>query len=259
MRRDPHGLSGAYALDALENSERERFEQHLQRCEACRQEVRGLHDTATQLALAVARVPPPQLRGLVLEAAARTGQNLPVSDHRAALQPRHARAQRRARVPRRAPVPRLLGVAVMAAVVAVAVVLGFTEAATQGRLDRAQAQEQAIVAVLNAPDAKIVVGRVSVGGTATVVFSRASRKMIFTTAGLPPLPSSKVYELWVLGPGQPGSARPAGLLPAPSDGRTAPLLASGLASGDQAGVTVEPAGGTSKPTKKPIVAIPLAG
>ena len=259
MRRDPHGLSGAYALDALENSEREHFEQHLQRCEACRREVRGLHDPATQLALAVARVPPPQLRVLVLEAAARTGQNLPVSDHRAALQPRHARAQRRARVPRRAPVPRLLGVAVMAAVVAVAVVLGFTEAATQGRLDRAQAQEQAIVAVLNAPDAKIVVGRVSVGGTATVVFSRASRKMIFTTAGLPPLPSSKVYELWVLGPGQPGSARPAGLLPAPSDGRTAPLLASGLASGDQAGVTIEPAGGTSTPTKKPIVAIPLAG
>jgi anti-sigma-K factor RskA len=254
--RDPHGLSGAYALDALENSERERFEQHLQRCEACRQEVRGMHDTATQLALAVARVPPPQLRGLVLDAAARTGQNLPVSDHRAASQPRHARAQRRVRVPRRAPVPRLLGVAAAAAVVAVAVVLGFTEAATQGRLDRAQAQEQAVVAVLNAPDAKIVVGRVSGGGTATVVFSRASRKMIFTTAGLPPLPSSKVYELWVLAP---GSARPAGLLPAPSDGRTAPLLASGLASGDQAGVTVEPAGGTSKPTKPPIVAIPLAG
>jgi anti-sigma-K factor RskA len=256
LRRDPHGLSGAYALDALENSERERFKQHLQRCQACQQEVRGLHDTATQLALAVARVPPPQLRVLVLEAAARTGQNLPVSDHRAALQPRHARAQRRARVPRRAPVPRLLGVAAMAAVVAVAVVLGFTEAATQGRLDRAQAQEQAIVAVLNAPDAKIVVDRVSVGGTATVVFSRASRKMIFTTAGLPPLPSSKVYELWVLGP---GTARPAGLLPAPSDGRTAPLLASGLASGDQAGVTIEPAGGTSTPTKPPIVAVPLAG
>lgn len=253
MRRDPHGLSGAYALDALENSEQEHFEQHLQRCEACQQEVRGLHDTATQLALAVARVPPPQLRGLVLEAVARTGQNLPVSDHRSAAQPRHARA------PRRAPVPRLLGVAATAAVAAAAVVLGFTTAAIQHRLDRAQAQEQAIVAVLNAPDAKIVVDRVSVGGTATVVFSRASRKMIFTTAGLPPLPSSKVYELWVLGPGQPRGARPAGLLPAPSDGRTAPLLASGLASGDQAGVTIEPAGGTSTPTKPPIVAVPLAG
>jgi anti-sigma-K factor RskA len=254
--RDPHGPSGAYALDALENSERERFEQHLQRCESCRQEVRGLHDTATQLALAVARVPPPQLRGLVLEAAARTGQNLPVTDHRTGLQPRHARDQRRAGAPRLARVPRLLGVAATAAVAAVAVVLGFTAAAIQHRLDRAQAQEQAIVAVLNAPDARIVVNPVSGGGTATVVFSRASHKMIFTTAGLPPLAASKVYELWVL---EPHAARPAGLLPAPSKGRTAPLLAAGLGPGDSAAVTVEPAGGTSQPTHKPIVAIPLTG
>lgn len=250
MRRDLHSLSGAYALDALEDSERERFEQHLQRCEACRQDVRGLHDTATQLALAVARVPPPQLRGQVLDAAARTGQNRPVSDHRAGVQPRHARAPRRARV------PRLIGVAAAAAVVAVAVVLGFTQAATQHRLDRAQAQEQAILAVLNAPDARIVINRASTGGTGTVVYSRASQKMIFTTAGLPPLPASKVYELWVLAP---KSARPAGLLPAPGKGGTAPLLASGLAPGDQAGVTVEPAGGTSQPTTKPILAIPLTG
>jgi anti-sigma-K factor RskA len=249
MRRDLHGLSGAYALDALDNSERERFEQHLQHCEACRQDVRGLHDTATQLALAVARVPPPQLRAQVLEAAARTGQNLPVSDHRATAQPRHARAPRRARV------PRLLGVAAMAAVVVVAVVLGFTAAATQGRLDHVQAQEQAIAAVLNAPDAKIAVDKVSVGGTATVVFSQARRKIILTTAGLPTLAASKVYELWVLTP----RARPAGLLPAPSNGRTAPLLAGGVASGDKVAVTVEPAGGSPQPTSTPIVAIPLTG
>jgi anti-sigma-K factor RskA len=249
MRRDLHGLSGAYALDALEDSERERFEQHLQRCEACQQDVRGLHDTATQLALAVARVPPPQLRAQVLEAVARTSQNLPVSDHRTTGQPRHARAPRRARV------PRLIGVAAAAAVIAVAVVLGFTEAATQHRLDRVQAQEQAIAAVLNAPDAKIAVDKVSVGGTATVVFSQAKRKMIFTTAGLPPLAASKVYELWVLTP----HARPAGLLPAPTNGRTAPQLAAGVTSGDKVAVTVEPAGGSPQPTTTPIVAIPLTG
>src|SRR6202034_772699 len=101
-----------------------------------------------------------------------------------------------------------------------------------------------------------VVHRTSVGGTATVVFSRASHKMIFTTAGLPPLPASKVYELWLL---TPGSARAAGLLPSPSGGRSAPLLASGLAAGDKAGVTVEPAGGTSQPTTTPILEIPLTG
>jgi anti-sigma-K factor RskA len=243
LRQDPHTLAGAYALDALDRAERERFEHHLLRCEPCAREVRDLQQTATRLALAVARVPPPQLRDRVLDAAGRTSQNPPVVNHR------------RPAAPRPAWVPRLAGVAAVAAV-AVAVVLGFTQAATQGRLDRAQAQEQAIDTVLNAPDARIVVHRSSVGGTATVVFSRASHKMIFTTAGLPPLPASKVYELWLMAP---GSNRRAGLLPAPSGGRTAPLLASGLVAGDKAGVTVEPAGGTAQPTTNPILEIPLSG
>ncbi len=79
--------------------------------------------------------------------------------------------------------------------------------------------------------------------------------MVVTTTGLPPLPSGKVYELWLMAP---GSNRPAGLLPAPSGGRTAPVLAVGLAAGDRAGVTVEPAGGSAQPTTTPILAISLA-
>ena len=162
---------------------------------------------------------------------------------------------RHARAPRRAGIPRLAGLAAAAAVV-VAVVLGITLVVTQGRLDTVRAQERAIAAVLNAPDARIVTNRATVGGRATVVYSHASKKLIITTAGLPPLPASKVYELWLLAP---KSARPAGLLPAPTGGRTAPLLASGLVAGDTAGVTVEPAGGTSQPTTKPILDIPLIG
>ncbi len=243
LRHDLHTLTGAYALDALEHAERERFEHHLQRCQPCSHEVRGLHETATRLALAVARVPPPQLRERVLTTAARTRQHPPVMDQRPAPKPRSAW------------IPRLAAVAAAAAV-AVAVVLGITQSATQHQLDRVQAQEQAIEAVLTAPDARIVSHRTSVGGTATVVFSEASHKMFVTTAGLPPLPAGKVYQLWLIAP---GSNRSAGLLPAPSGGRTAPVLASGLAAGDKAGVTVEPAGGSPQPTTTPIFAIPLAG
>ena len=46
-------------------------------------------------------------------------------------------------------------------------------------------------------------------------------------------------------------------LPAPSGGRTRPLLATGLMPGDELGLTVEPAGGTAKPTTTPILVIPL--
>ena len=34
-RIDPHTLAGAYALDALGESDRERFEHHLGGCESC--------------------------------------------------------------------------------------------------------------------------------------------------------------------------------------------------------------------------------
>ena len=86
-------------------------------------------------------------------------------------------------------------------------------------------------------------------------FARHAGKMIFTSAGLPALPGTKVYQLWLLG--QPRT-RSAGLLPAARAGRTGPVLASGLVRGDQVGVTVEPAGGTAQPTTTPIVVMPVA-
>jgi anti-sigma-K factor RskA len=80
-------------------------------------------------------------------------------------------------------------------------------------------------------------------------------ELIFTSNGMPGLPSSKVYQLWVMGAN--GSATSAGLLARAADGSTAPVLADGLVRGDRVGVTVEPAGGTSKPTTTPIVVISL--
>ena len=51
--------------------------------------------------------------------------------------------------------------------------------------------------------------------------------------------------------------RSAGLLSEASDGKTTPVLASGLQADDKVGVTVEPAGGTSSPTTTPILAMTL--
>ncbi|WP_300605522.1 anti-sigma factor, partial [Trebonia sp.] len=155
--------------------------------------------------------------------------------------------------PRSPWVPRL-ALAVGAAGLAAAAVLGGVLAATQQRLDSAQARGQEIAVVLAAPDARIASGRTTVGGTAVVVVSQTERKMVVTSSGLPGLPSSKVYELWLMGP---GGTRPAGLLPPPSGGKTAPVLASGVLAGDTVGMTVEPAGGTASPTTTPILVLPL--
>ncbi len=47
---DVHALSGAYALDALDDSERAEFERHLAVCSSCRLEVAGLVEAAGSLA-----------------------------------------------------------------------------------------------------------------------------------------------------------------------------------------------------------------
>jgi anti-sigma-K factor RskA len=49
----------------------------------------------------------------------------------------------------------------------------------------------------------------------------------------------------------PHGARPAGFV------TTGSVLASGIAPGDRIAITVEPAGGTTRPTTKPVVLIPV--
>jgi anti-sigma-K factor RskA len=68
-----HALAGAYALDALEDAERDRFERHLTDCRSCTDEVRGFTATATMLGIAAAVEPPPELRPRVLAVVAALG------------------------------------------------------------------------------------------------------------------------------------------------------------------------------------------
>jgi anti-sigma-K factor RskA len=247
LRRDLHSLAGPYALDALDAGERDRFERHLERCPDCQREVRGMAAAATALAMAAAADPPAGLKERVLAAVAVTPQLPPVTA-RERREPGPGAAPRSSRL-----YPRLV-TAVAAVAVVVAAVLGGLLAATQHQLDSVQARNQQIAAVLAAPDARIVTSPVTGGGRATVVVSHTEDTIVFTSSGLPALPPAKVYELWLLGP---GSARPAGLLPEPNAGRTAPVLASGLEAGDKVGMTVEPSGGTSSPTTTPILVMPL--
>jgi hypothetical protein len=243
LRTALHVLTGAYAVDAIDDqSELGRFERHLRHCQQCASEVRGMTETATRLGFAASQPAPPALRDRVLTSVARTGQ----------LPPAAARHRSRA-----APRPgRMLRLGWVAAAVSLVVIIGLTTALlqTQGRLDRARSQRAALAAVLAAPDARAITRATSAGGTATVVYSLRKHSLIVTLARLPSPPAGKVYELWLLGPPR---VRPAGLLPAAARGRSAPVLVDGLVSGDQLGLTVEPAGGTSRPTTTPILVLPL--
>jgi len=250
---DLHVLAGVYALDGIDDdAERSRFEHHLRRCQQCADEVREMSATATRLGFAATQAPPPQMRERVLAAAARTRQLPPVIDHaRPAAEPRQRRAHGRSRQAR--PLPRLAW-GVVAASVVVIVVLATVLVRVQSDLNKSRAQQIAITRVIEAPDARAVTQRTSLGGTATVVYSHSRHALILTSAHLPPPPGGKVYELWLLGPPR---VRAAGLLPATALGHTSPVIVKGFVPGDQLGMTVEPAGGTNRPTTTPILVMPL--
>src|SRR3954471_9336895 len=71
---DIHALSGAYALDAVDDIERAAFDRHLASCESCRGEIDEFRETAARLADSTWSAPPPGLRTEVLAAIGRTRQ-----------------------------------------------------------------------------------------------------------------------------------------------------------------------------------------
>jgi anti-sigma-K factor RskA len=259
---DLHTLTGSYAVDALPPDELDEFERHLTHCGSCASEVRGLRETAARLALAVAEQPPAQMRAQVLAAAGRTRQLPPITSERPSRgAPRSIRSARSARAARRVWIPRISVVAA-AASVALAVVFGVSQSNTSSRLSTlenqlsaARVHNQQVDSVLAQGDLRLVTNKTSVGGSVSAIVSPSAARLVVVTSGLPALPADKVYELWLLGP---SVAQPSGLLTAAQHGRTVPVVASGYVKGYKLGVTVEPAGGTLKPTTTPIVAMPLS-
>jgi anti-sigma-K factor RskA len=253
-RSDLHALAGAYAMDAVPEPDRAAFERHLASCEPCRQEVRGLREATAALAAATAVQPSAAFRQTALRAAGQTRQFPPAT----AAPPR--RALRRQGRGRRGWRPRL-GVALAGAVACVlavaAVVAGISAYGMHSRLDQDQGHDHAVAMVLGAPDARMMSAPVATGGSATVVMSHRERALVFTAADLRGLPPSESYELWLMGP---AGNRPAGMINVSGGGKMAgPMVVSGLSAGDSVGLTVEPAGGSPRPTTPPVVVIPLTG
>ena len=70
---DPHELTAAYALDALDSEEAAGYERHLGQCAECREQLAELNESATALAFgAVAPAPPERLRATQRRRSART-------------------------------------------------------------------------------------------------------------------------------------------------------------------------------------------
>ena len=229
-----HTLAGAYAMDAVSAAERREFEQHLQRCPECWDEIGGFRAATARLAGAAAVRPRAELRDQVTRAA------LSQRQHRPAV-----RTERRSRRQSLLPVATAAGVAACIA----AVVVGIAAYGASQQLTAARHGSAMIADVLTAPDAVMLTAKVSTGGTATVVMSRREHAAVFTARGLAALPAARRYELWLMGP---GGAHPAGMLPVPG-GMAGPAVLAGLQPGEMVGLTIEPASGSARPTSSTLV------
>ncbi|HUR08882.1 MAG TPA: anti-sigma factor [Nonomuraea sp.] len=133
---------------------------------------------------------------------------------------------------------------------AAAIALGVVAFDARRDLGDLQARDGEVAAVLAAPDVRTVRQPITAGGSGTVVVSRVGGRMVFTSSGLPELPRSRVYELWLMGR---DGIRPAGLLNRRPDGVTTPVLATAAKGDEHIGLTIEPAGGSEQPTTQPVL------
>ncbi|MGW1540304.1 anti-sigma factor [Streptomyces sp. NPDC002309] len=253
-RADLHSLAAPYALDALEPDERARFEKHLAACERCAPEVRMLSEDAVRLAWSTAVPAPAVLRDRVLAAVRTTPQEPPRA--REALLPPHVRGVRppppeRARAPRMRPLFVPFATATAAAALVVAALFAVQADRTGGQLAAERDRSREIAQVLAAPDVRAATGRDAGGGTIGVIASASEGSAVVTLNGYDSLPGDRVHQLWLMRPqAQPRSL---GLL----DGDT-PFVTNGLDTGATSlAVTVEPDGGSPRPTTQPIVQLAL--
>lgn len=238
MNADIHALAGAYALNALPPGEALTFSQHLTECPACRQEVDELQATAAQLGQAATETPSADLRDRVLQAVHHTRQLPP------ATAPVDVSRERRRSWPR------------WLAAAAAFVVLGGTglTVVLSGADDGSPPPGQSpVAAVMNAPDAQSASARLRGGGSMTVVASQRLGKAVVLHERLPDLPSSRVYQLWLVD--RHGAARSADVLIEPGAAARQTNVIRRLRPGDSVAITHEPAGGSDQPTTQPLAVV----
>jgi len=223
MGQEPiHEMTAAYALNALDETERREYEQHLAGCRSCREELPALVEAANSLAYATpAPEPPRELRARILE---------------------QARLERSTVVPLRS--RRLVRGALTtgALAAAAAVALAIWASSLRSSLDDTRSaleRREQVVAVLSDPESRQVV---LAGADGRLVVAPSGRATL--VASLPRPPEGRTYQAWVQ---TGGTARSAGVFE-PSEGRAIFRLEQPVLRGSTVMVTLEADGGVPAPT-----------
>lgn len=252
MTESLHALSGAYVVDALDDHEREVFEEHLPGCLDCQAEVASLREATAELAHDAALTPPASLRASVLAgiAGVRPLPPLAPTPHEAPrerLAPVTSLGSRRERRPRRRLATAVAGLAAAAAVATGVVLQPWQDTPDVSQISAADQ-------VVTAGDAQKVSLGFTDGSHADVYRSKSKGQAVLVTHGMAAPPSGKTFELWLRDAS--GTMRPAGLMTSAGDNKV--LLRGDAARATAVGITVEPKGGSRRPTSKPIAMFDLS-
>jgi anti-sigma-K factor RskA len=228
MSQELHDLVAPYALDALDPTEREQFERHLDACAQCRAQLDEIMPAAAALAYVESAEPPPELGDRILAA---------------------ARAENGGKVlqfPRRKWLfPTTATVAAAAAVVAIGVGLWASSLSHDLDRERSANARYAQAFELLDEDARVISLSNAEGGLLVTPGGDAA----LVVCGLEPAAADKTYEAWVI---EGETPRPAGLFRGGS-GCPPVLLRRKVPSGAQVAVTLERRGGVPRPTGRLLV------
>lgn len=222
-----HELSAAYALNALDEHDEREFEEHLRRCERCRQDLPGLQEAASALAYGVPQVsPPPGLRNQILER---------IREEGATREERASGEERAVILPlRRRPLPMLTG-ALAAVAACTAIGLGIWSLTLSDSLG----EKDELLSVLSDPGARAV----PVSGTEGRLVIASGGRAALVLTDIREAPREKTYEVWVVERGKP---TPAGLFSG-RGGRETLVLEHPVPPGAKVAVTIEREGGVDAP------------
>lgn len=247
-----HTLAGPYVLDALPDTERTSFEQHLAGCPSCTSEVSELREATAKLAVNVSAAPPPRLKADVMAAIDQVRQLPPLvstSDDGAASDQPGVVSAPRAGFGRRS----LFALAAAFLAVAASGLVALDQYNDKTTLAQTN---QRVAAILAEPDAKTVHGAVAGGGQAAVVASTRADAAVVVLKDLPKLPDDKTWQMWLIDSSQ--AAHSVGLADDETGDDLTRVISGGVTGKVAFGLTVEPAGGSAKPTLPTAALISMA-
>lgn len=232
---DLASLATPYALHALSDADLADVEHRLgdmppEDAASFLAEVRAVRETMAVIAAATATEPPAHLRAQVLA--------------QIADDPVRRLGERRRR-------PRWT-TTILAAAATVAIGLG---ALGVGLALRPTATQSTADQVFAAPDVRTASGDIPGGGTATVVFSRERHSGVLVMNNVPPPQPGTVYQMWLV---SADGSHSAGTMDAQAVAPSTTAVLPDIGSSRSLAFTVEPPGGSTRPTSPAFAELPLA-